>query len=134
MKHGTHLCTSHYNYYSCSSLHIFHSPGQAGCPPFPLSLTVHANSQALILYTIAGNKLSCILYLGHTYWIFLSSSTVFFVEQLLEPNIFVNWRPYLKLLRILLFWLSQAACLPISKSSLCDIVPLGIFHRYFGEK
>jgi hypothetical protein len=39
MIQGTHLSTSHYYYYSCSSLHFFHSSGQADCPPFPLSDT-----------------------------------------------------------------------------------------------
>ncbi len=39
MIQGTHLYTSHCYYYSCSSLHIFPSPGQAGCLPFSLSAT-----------------------------------------------------------------------------------------------
>jgi hypothetical protein len=41
MVHGTHLYTSHYNYHSCfSSLHIFHSSWQAGCPLLLLSVTI----------------------------------------------------------------------------------------------
>jgi hypothetical protein len=40
------------SYYSCYSLHFFHSSGQVGCPPFPLSVTernfirqAHANGE-----------------------------------------------------------------------------------------
>ncbi len=44
MIQGTHLCSLHYYYYSCSSLHFFHFSGQADCPPFPLSVTLGVSS------------------------------------------------------------------------------------------
>ncbi len=44
-------CTSHYYCYSCSSLHFFHSSGQASCPPFPLSVTIFFHLLAALYST-----------------------------------------------------------------------------------
>jgi hypothetical protein len=49
MIQSIHVYTLHLYYYSDSSsiLHIFHLPGQAGCPPFPF---VRYNTNLIIFY------------------------------------------------------------------------------------